>query len=240
MTACRSFLDGSGGGVPLVKLLLSLPKKQHVKRMLSETGISPEQSKDPALYLAYVCAMLTALAFAEYPTVDDDAISQILGNPTADEEGVLRRYVPAMLCVFVWTLTSTRVRGGDEHGLFGHADTDPEACDRRALKLITAFAGIVGTTQGKGEFLELIYLHEYAREYVTVVLMLDRSGVSDRVIKDLHKLNLCTGPGTGRKLIAAASKQLSLETVFLRTEDQVPALVFSADKDDINFFWYDP
>jgi hypothetical protein len=170
--------------------------------------------------LAYVCALLTALALDEHPTIGADAISQILGDQTADPEGVLRKDITAMLRVFLWTLTSTRVRGGDQHRIFRHADTAPEACDRRALKLITVFVGIVGATQDKGEFLKLSSLHEY----VTAVLMFDRSGVSDRVMKDLHKLDICTGPGTGRKLIAAVSKQLSLQTVFLRAKDQVPRI----------------
>jgi hypothetical protein len=114
-----------------------------------------------------------------------------------------------------------------------HNASSDEVNSQRALDLLTVFSGMINANGRKGGLASLSSLHEY----VTVMLLLDRAGSSERVLVLLSKLNVCANPREGRRLISEASQHLSLDSVFRSPEQgKTPVLVFSADNADIKKF----
>jgi hypothetical protein len=230
---CRSWVEGDGG-ISLQTVLTLLPRKEHVRQTLAAANI-PENERTGPVYLAYLFGVLAAVVLRHHAHDNRDTEVASVVDPLEDPQASLSRQTPAVLRTFLWTLASVRVLPGDgpTRGFFARQDSSPDALNARATSLLGAFGVLIGAMQKKGEISRLSKL----REYVTLVLLLDQRGSSDRILRWLQELGLCRSASKGRELIRAASARLSLAIVFDGCDaDCVPALGFAADNADIRKF----
>ena len=240
----EKFLAGgwaTGGHPALDQLLLDLTHKKHALDILDSAAI-PVGEREPQHFLAYLAAMLCLASFADddvHPMEDNGATP---ADPLINAEQLLDAHCPPMLRVFLQTFTTVRIRAAElraqQHGIYRYDanTTNGSACNAR---IYSAFSSLIGANVGSGRSGNLA-TYTCMQEYITLILLLDNRGVSDAVINQLAKFNICEGADKGRVLIERAAQQLSIDGLFppIDSEDGVtqlfPALAFSGDNADVH------